>query len=66
MERTNGIQNAVKKVAAVLFLTAAMASTGCGQNALMNPTAAQVAGAGSSSYSAAGHDLNPAGHELNP
>jgi hypothetical protein len=49
MERTNGIQSAVKKAAAVLFLAAAMASTGCGQNALMNPTAAQVAGAGQDS-----------------
>ena len=65
MERTNGIQNAVKKAAAVLFLAAAMASTGCGQNALMNPTAAQVS-AGSSSYNAAGHEANPAGHEVNP
>lgn len=49
MERTNEIQNAMKKAAAVLFLTAAIASTGCGQNALLNPTAAQVAGAGQAS-----------------
>lgn len=66
MERTYGIQNAMKKAAAVLFLTAAMASTGCGQNALLNPTAAQVAGAGSSSYNASGHEANPSGHEANP
>ena len=66
MERTNRIQNAVKKAAAVLFLAAAMASTGCGQNALLNPTPAQVAGAGSSSYNAASTDLHPASTDLNP
>jgi len=65
MERTNGIQKAMKTAATVLFLAAAMASTGCGQNALLNPTAAQVA-AGSSSYSQAGSNLNPAGSNLNP
>jgi hypothetical protein len=52
MERTNGIQKAMKTAATVLFLAAAMASTGCGQNALLNPTAAQVA-AGQLSQSAA-------------
>ena len=66
MERTNGIQKAMKTAATVLFLAAAMASTGCGQNALLNPTAAQVAGAGSSTYNASGHEVNPAGHEVNP
>jgi hypothetical protein len=49
MERTNGLQNSMKKAAAMLFLAAAMASTGCGQNALLNPTSAQVDGAGQAS-----------------
>ena len=44
MERTNGIQSGLKKVAMVMCLVAALASTGCGQNALLNPTADQFAG----------------------
>lgn len=68
MGRSRGIQNGLKKVATVVFLAAALASTGCGQNALLNPTADQLqaAGAGSSSFSNAGHDANPAGHDANP
>ena len=66
MERTYGIQKAMKTAAAVLFLAVAMAATGCGQNALLNPTAAQVAGAGSSSYNAASTDLHPASTDLHP
>jgi outer membrane lipoprotein-sorting protein len=44
MERTNGIQSGMKKAAMVMFLVAAMASTGCSQNALLNPTPDQFAG----------------------
>lgn len=68
MERSKGTQTAVKKVITAMFLAAALASTGCSQNALLNPTADQIqaAGSGSSSASATGHELNPVGHELNP
>jgi hypothetical protein len=68
MERSKEIQSGLKKMATVLFLAAALASTGCGQNALLNPTADQVqaAGTGSSSASTASHELNPASHEVNP
>lgn len=37
MKRSNGLRAGMKRAAAVLFLAAALASTGCGQNALMNP-----------------------------
>ena len=42
MERKNGTTQGIKKVVAVLALMAAMASTGCGENALLNPTADQI------------------------
>lgn len=67
MGRSRGLQSGLKKVVSVVFLAAALASTGCGQNALLNPTAEQVeAGVGSESANQAGHSLNPAGHTLNP
>jgi hypothetical protein len=54
-------------VMTAMFLAAALASTGCGQNALLNPTADQVqAAGGSTSASTAGHSSNPAGHGSNP
>ena len=37
MKRSNGLRAGMKRAAAVLFLAAALASTGCGQNALVNP-----------------------------
>jgi len=43
MERSRGMKNGLKAIAAGLVLVAAMASTGCGQNALLNPTQDQVA-----------------------
>ena len=64
MERTNGTTQGLKKVVAVLALMAAMASTGCGENALLNPTADQISAGGDANT--AGHDPNPAGHDPNP
>lgn len=68
MERSKGLKSGLKKAAAAMFLAAALASTGCGQNALLNPTADQVqaAGSGSSTANATGHESNPAGHNFNP
>lgn len=66
MGRSRGIQNGLKKVVALVFLTAALASTGCGQNALLNPTADQVEAVGGDSANQAGHSFNPAGHSANP
>lgn len=42
MERSRRAKNGLKLALAGLALMAAMASTGCGQNALLNPTADQV------------------------
>ena len=64
MERTNGRTQGLKKVVAVLALMAAMASTGCGENALLNPTSDQISAGGDSNQ--ATHDPNPANHDPNP
>lgn len=71
MERTNGSIQGLKKVAVALALMAAMASTGCGQNALLNPTSDQVTSAGDpnmakSTTTNGSHDPNPAAHDPNP
>jgi len=37
MERTSGMKKGLRMAAVSFFLFAALLSTGCGQNALMNP-----------------------------
>jgi hypothetical protein len=49
-----------------MFLAAALASTGCGQNALLNPTADQVQAADSGSASLSGHTMQPSGGTMHP
>ena len=71
MERRNGTTQGIKKVVAVLALMAAMASTGCGENALLNPTSDVIAAGGESNQAknpdSGGQGLNPAGGQgLNP
>ena len=70
MERTNGSIQGLKKVVAMVALMAAMASTGCGQNALMNPTSDQISAGGEAnqakSLDLGSHDPNPAAHDPNP
>ena len=70
MERTSGRTQGLKKVVAMLALMAAMASTGCGQNALMNPTSEMVAAGGDANLAkseSGGQGLNPSGGQgLNP
>jgi hypothetical protein len=73
MERTSGRTQGLKKAVAVLALMAAMASTGCGQNALLNPTSDQISASGDSNQAksvtsdSGGQGLNPAGGQgLNP
>jgi len=70
MERTSGRTQGLKKAVAVLALMAAMASTGCGQNALLNPTSDQISAGGGSnqakSVTSGSHDPNPAAHDPNP
>ena len=64
MERSKVIQSGLKKVATVLFLAAALASTGCSQNALLNPTPQQVQAAGGS-FNASSKNANPSDTQPN-
>ena len=65
MERTNGMKKGLRMAAVSFFLFAALLSTGCGQNALMNPIPDSAQG-GTTIASPAGNELKPAGNELNP
>ncbi len=64
MKRTNGLKKRMRKVAAGLFLAAALSATGCG-NALMNPQVDQTAN-GTQTAQGGGHLQNPGGHLQNP
>ena len=64
MERTNGMKKGLRMAAVSFFLFAALLSTGCGQNALMNPV--PDSSQGGAIANPAGNELNPAGNELNP
>jgi len=64
MERTNGMKKGLRMAAVSFFLLAALLSTGCGQNALMNPVS--DSSQGGAIANPAGNELNPAGNELNP
>jgi hypothetical protein len=66
MERIKGVQNGAKMLLTALFLATALASTGCGQNALLNPTADQISGGTSQTANKATQDLNPTAQDLNP
>jgi hypothetical protein len=66
MERTKGVQKGAKALLTAMFLAAALASTGCGQNALLNPTSDQLSGGTSQTANKAASDLNPAASDLNP
>ena len=63
MERTSGLKKGLKAAAITILLATSMLSTGCGQNALMNPVSAVEVGSGGPS---ANHDMNPANHDMNP
>ena len=65
MERSRGTRNGVKVVLTSVFLLAALLSTGCGQNALMNPTTDQLSN-GDLAANQAGNNLRPAGNNLRP
>jgi len=71
MERTKGSTQGIKKAAVMLALMAAMASTGCGQNALLNPTADQIAAGGGGANQAkvvdqGGQTMLPGGQPMLP
>lgn len=64
MERTGNLKSGLRAATVVVFFAAALLSTGCSNNALMNP---QIDSAQSAqTANAAGNDLNPAGNDLNP
>jgi len=65
MERTKGRSKGLKATAAAVFFAAALLSTGCGQNALMNPLTDQSA-QGQSAQNTAGQEVKPAGQEVKP
>jgi len=66
MERTRGLKKGLKGVATAMFLAAALMSTGCGENALMNPVSNDAAQGQQISNSDAGREPNPAGRQSNP
>lgn len=65
MERSRGTRNKLKVVATSVFLLAALLSTGCGQNALMNPVSEQLSGEEINSNNA-GNQFRPAGNQFRP
>ena len=65
MERTRGLKSGLKAAAVTVFFAAALLSTGCSSNALMNPQP-DLGAQGSQTAHAAGNELRPAGGELRP
>ena len=65
MERSNGTKKGLRIAAVSFFLFAALLSTGCGQNALLNPVPSSAQGGGVIA-SPAGDNLKPAGDNLKP
>jgi hypothetical protein len=65
MERTSGMKKGLRMAAVSFFLFAALLSTGCGQNALMNPVIDTAQG-GTTIASPAGNDAKPAGNDAKP
>lgn len=64
MERTSGMAKGLRAVATVVFLAAALISTGCSDNALLNPV--NESAQGDTIANPAGHDAEPAGHDTEP
>ncbi len=64
MTRTSDLKKRMRKVAAGLFLAAALSATGCG-NALVNPQVDQTA-TGTQTALASGHAQQPSGHVQQP
>jgi len=65
MERTRNLKSGLKKTTMVVFFAAALLSTGCSSNALMNPqpnTSAQ----GGTTANDGGQHVNPDGQHTNP
>jgi hypothetical protein len=66
MERTRNLKNGLKAATVAVFFAAALLSTGCSNNALMNPQPEMSAQGGQTAQSVGGNEMNPAGNEMNP
>lgn len=66
MERTKYLKSGLRAAVVVVFFAAALLSTGCSNNALMNPQP-NLSAQGSQTAHAGGNQVNPAGgNEHNP
>ena len=65
MERTRNLKSGLKAAAVAVFFAAALLSTGCSSNALMNPQPDLSAQGGSAAQSSGQH-ANPDGQHVNP
>jgi hypothetical protein len=65
MERTKDLKSGLKAATLVVFLAAALLSTGCSSNALMNPQP-ELSAQGSQSAQSGGQHANPDGQHSNP
>ncbi len=65
MERTKDLKSGLRAAVVVVFFAAALLSTGCSNNALMNPQPNLAQGGQTGAHSGS-HDLNPGSHDLNP
>jgi hypothetical protein len=64
MERIRKLRNGLRAATVVVFFAAALLSTGCSNNALMNP---QIDSAnGGQTANSAGSDIKPAGSDIKP
>jgi len=65
MERTRNLKSGLKAAAVAVFFAAALLSTGCSNNALMNPQP-DLSAQGGQSANSTGQQPNPDGHPTNP
>ena len=65
MERTRDLKSGLKVAAVTVFFAAALLSTGCSSNALMNPQP-DLGAQGSQTAHAGGQHSNPGGQHSNP
>lgn len=64
MERSSAVKQGLRVVAISVFLAAALLTTGCGDNALMNPVGETVQEGGA--VNAAKNEAQPARNETQP
>lgn len=64
MERSSAVKQGLRLVATSVFLAAALLTTGCGENALMNPVGETVQDGGAAN--AGGQVAHPGGQVAHP